>query len=323
MAHDRAEPSGPTWSGRRIPPSGPTDRSGPRQALGFRAVEPGRDPSHTDGARQPTALRATEARPHATRSLLVLGSAGMAYAMGQTMLFPALPELIGVFDSTAGAVAWTFTGYLLAAAVLTPIFGRLGDMFGKRRVLVVALALFAVGNVVSALAGSMAGVVAGRVLQGSAVGVFPLAFGIIRDEFPPDRVRTSIGLISATVGIGAGLRPGHRWPARRPRQLPLDLLGGRRDGHPGRRRVLGACPRVARAPAPPASTSAAPSSWRIGLVLPLIAISQAPSLGLAAYAHAGLIAAGLVVLAGWVRPRARHRPSRWPTSPRCRARPCS
>ena len=80
------------------------------------------------------------------------------------------------------------TGYLLAAAVCTPLVGRLGDMFGKRRLLVIALLAFAAGSVVSALGSALWIVVAGRVMQGVGGGIFPLCFGIIRDEFPRDRV---------------------------------------------------------------------------------------------------------------------------------------
>jgi MFS family permease len=110
-----------------------------------------------------------------------------------------------VFDTDAAGVAWTLTGYLVSAAVFTPILGRLGDMFGKKRTLVIALGVFAGGNFVAALGGSLEVVVAGRVLQGVGGGIFPLCFAIIRDEFPRDRVRASIGLVSALAGIGGGL----------------------------------------------------------------------------------------------------------------------
>ena len=106
----------------------------------------------------------------------------------QTTLIPALTELARALDTDASGVAWTITGYLLAAAVCTPVFGRLGDMFGKRRLLVIALLAFAAGSVVSALGTALEVVVAGRVLQGAGGGIFPLCFGIIRDEFPRERV---------------------------------------------------------------------------------------------------------------------------------------
>ena len=144
-------------------------------------------------------------RPHPTRSLLILSLGALAFALAQTMLIPALGELTHQLDTDASGIAWVLTGYLLAAAVATPIAGRLGDMFGKRRLLVAsARASSRVGSVVAALGDSLGTVVAGRVLQGFGGGIFPLCFGIIRDEFPREKVAGSIGLISAIFGIGGG-----------------------------------------------------------------------------------------------------------------------
>ena len=100
------------------------------------------------------------------------------------------------------------TVYLLTASIATPIVGRLGDMFGKERVLrrrarrvrrrLAGLARCRTRSRCS---------IAGRAIQGVGGAVFPLAFGIIRDEFPRERVATGIGLISATFGIGGGAGP--------------------------------------------------------------------------------------------------------------------
>jgi predicted MFS family arabinose efflux permease len=103
-------------------------------------------------------------RPHPLRSLLILSLAALAFALAQTMLIPALTELAKSLHTDSSGVAWTITGYLLSAAVCTPVFGRLGDMFGKRRLLVIALGIFSLGSVVSALGTSLEVVVAGRVL---------------------------------------------------------------------------------------------------------------------------------------------------------------
>ncbi len=143
-------------------------------------------------------------RPHPTRSLFILSLGALAFALAQTMLIPALGELTHQLDTDASGIAWVLTGYLLAAAVATPIAGRLGDMFGKRRLLVASLGVFALGSVVAALGDTLTSVVAGRVLQGFGGGIFPLCFGIIRDEFPREKVARSIGMISAIFGIGGG-----------------------------------------------------------------------------------------------------------------------
>src|SRR3954470_24266017 len=143
-------------------------------------------------------------REHQTRTLSILGVAALSFALGQTTVIPALPELMTALHTDEAGVSWTLTGYLVAAAVFTPVVGRLGDMFGKRRLLVVALLAFAVGSVVSAISSSLWLVVAGRAIQGVGGGIFPLCFSIIRDEFPRERVARGIGLMSALAGIGGG-----------------------------------------------------------------------------------------------------------------------
>ena len=95
--------------------------------------------------------------------------------------------------------------YLLSASVATPIIGRLGDVHGKEKSLLVVLAILALGTLISALATSIGIMIVGRIIQGAGGGIFPLAFGIIRDEFPAERVAGSIGLMSAILGVGGGL----------------------------------------------------------------------------------------------------------------------
>jgi MFS family permease len=100
------------------------------------------------------------------------------------------------------SVSWVLTSYLIAAAVATPLVGRLGDMYGKKRVLIAVLIVMAMATVVCALATTLPVMVAGRFVQGTSGGIYPLAFGIIRDEFPHERVAWGVGLMSALVGIG-------------------------------------------------------------------------------------------------------------------------
>ncbi len=137
-------------------------------------------------------------------TLAVLVLSALAYALSQTLVAPALPEIQRVLHTSTTLVTFVLTGYLLSASVATPIVGRLGDMFGKERMLVFTLVVFGVGSLVSALSHSIGVLIAGRAIQGVGGAVFPLAFGIIRDEFPPEKVATGIGLISATFGIGGG-----------------------------------------------------------------------------------------------------------------------
>lgn len=144
-------------------------------------------------------------RQHYGLTLSVLLVASLAFALQQSMVVPALPTIRDELNASTVAVTFVFTGFLLTAAVSAPIVGRLGDMFGKDRMLLISLVLLAGGSLLCALSGSLAGLLVGRVIEGMAAAVFPLAFGIIRDEFPLERVATGIGLISATIGVGGAL----------------------------------------------------------------------------------------------------------------------
>ncbi len=143
-------------------------------------------------------------RQHYGLTLGVLVLSALAYALAQTMVAPALPAIQEDLGTTTTTVTFVLTAYLLTASVATPIVGRLGDMFGKERLLLITLVCFAIGSLICALSHSIGLLIAGRAVQGVGGAVFPLAFGIIRDEFPPERVATGIGLISATFGIGGG-----------------------------------------------------------------------------------------------------------------------
>jgi EmrB/QacA subfamily drug resistance transporter len=142
---------------------------------------------------------------HTRVVFLSLVLAGMAFALSQTVVSPALPEIQHQYGADPASAAWILTGYLLAASVATPIVGKLGDLFGRGRVLTLVLLVFAAGSAVCALAPSLGVLVVGRLIQGVGGGIFPLAFGIIRETFPPERVATAIGGISATFGIGGGV----------------------------------------------------------------------------------------------------------------------
>jgi len=131
--------------------------------------------------------------------------AGITFALSQTLVVPALPALARDLDASTASASWVLTGFLLSASVATPIVGKLGDLYGKGRVLTVVMLVFAAGSVTCALAPTIGVVIAGRVIQGVAGGVFPLAFGIIRDTFPRDRVAAGIGLLSASFGVGGGI----------------------------------------------------------------------------------------------------------------------
>jgi EmrB/QacA subfamily drug resistance transporter len=147
----------------------------------------------------------TDERIHPNLILAVTALAGLAYAMLSSAVIPALTSLEHSLHTTETGVTWLLTGYLLSASVGTSILGRLGDMYGKERLLLLTLVILAVGTLISAVSSSLGLMIIGRVIQGAGGGIFPLAFGIVRDEFPRDRVAGSIGLLSSILGVGGGI----------------------------------------------------------------------------------------------------------------------
>ena len=144
-------------------------------------------------------------RQHYGITFALLAVAGISYALLQSLVAPALPDIQHALHTSENSVSWVLTAYLLSASIATPVIGRLGDMYGKERLLIIVLVLLAAGTLVSAVSTTLALMLVGRVIQGAAGGVFPLAFGIIRDEFPRARVAGGIGLMSALLGVGGGV----------------------------------------------------------------------------------------------------------------------
>src|SRR5438093_1989422 len=120
------------------------------------------------------------------------------------MVIPALPTLQRDLHTTTTWVTWVLTVFLLVASVATPILGKLGDQYGKERLLVISLALFFIGSIGAAAAWNIWALIGWRAVQGAGAAVFPLSYGIIRDEFPREKVGVAIGLVSAVFGIGGG-----------------------------------------------------------------------------------------------------------------------
>ena len=137
--------------------------------------------------------------------VLYLSLGGLAFAVLQSLVAPALSTIGRELNASTSDASWVITAYLLSASVLTPVLGRLGDMVGKRRVLIGVLAVLAAGTLLAALAPNLAVLIVARALQGAAGAILPLSIGIVRDELPRERVSVIVGLLSAIFGIGAGV----------------------------------------------------------------------------------------------------------------------
>ncbi|HEY3904735.1 MAG TPA: MFS transporter [Streptosporangiaceae bacterium] len=241
--------------------------------------------------------RTVRARPAVTFAVLALGVG--AFALLQSLVIPVLTTVQHQLHTSQSAVTWVLTAYLLSASIMTPILGRVGDMTGKKRVFVASLIALAVGSLLAAVASSIAVMIVARVIQGFAGGMLPCAFGIIRDEFPAERVPGAVGTIAALTAVGAGLGIVLAGPL-------VDLL----DYHwlfwlPLVFTVVAAVAAIVFVPESqvrtPGRISWLPalllSGWLVAL---LVALSEAPSWGWGSERVIGLIACALVLAAGWL-----------------------
>ena len=144
-------------------------------------------------------------RRHHNVTLAVLTIAGIAFALQQTLVIPALPALQRDLGTSTAWATWLLTGFLLSASVLTPLLGKLGDQYGKERLLVISLGVFFLGSVGAIFAWDIASLIVFRIVQGAGGAVFPLSFAIIRDEFPRERMGFAISIVSSVFAVGGGL----------------------------------------------------------------------------------------------------------------------
>ncbi|MFI0814406.1 MFS transporter [Streptomyces sp. NPDC021098] len=135
----------------------------------------------------------------------VLAFCGIAVSVMQTLVVPLVSELPQLLHTTSSNASWVVTATLLAGAVSTPVMGRLGDMFGKRRMLLVALTLLVIGSLTCAVTSDLVVMVVGRAIQGGAMGAIPLGISIMRDELPPQKLGSAMALMSSSLGIGGAL----------------------------------------------------------------------------------------------------------------------
>ncbi|MEU3986413.1 MFS transporter [Streptomyces sp. NPDC026672] len=146
---------------------------------------------------------APASRTRLTFLLLAVGTG--SFAMLQSLVTPVLPVIQHDLHTTQSAVSWILIAWLLSASVATPILGRVGDMAGKERSLLLVLGAIVVGSLVAALSPNIGVMIVGRVIQGLGGAVYPLSFGIVRDEFPRERVPSAIGAMSGVIAVGGGL----------------------------------------------------------------------------------------------------------------------
>ncbi len=248
--------------------------------------------------------RAASPSPRIILAVLSLG--GISYALLQSLVVPALPQIQSSLHTSESAVGWVLTAYLLSASVATPIIGRLGDMYGKERLLMIVLLMLALGTLISAIASSFWPMILGRVIQGAGGGIFPLAFSIIRDEFPNERVPGAIGLVSSLLGIGGGA--GVVFAGIVTQNLSYHWL----FWFPLATILITAFLTRRYIPESPVKTPAeinyrAAGLMTVGISAVLLAITETSTWGWGSAKTLGLLALGMVVIAAWVREELRSR----------------
>jgi MFS family permease len=231
--------------------------------------------------------------------LTILAVSTLAISVLQTQIAPAVPTIQRSFGASPTSATWVVTIYVLVGSAVTPILGRLGDIYGKNRLLVACLACAAIGCFVAALASSLLALIAARALQGAGCAIFALSFGIVRDELPARRRATAVGLVSSTYGVGAAMGI---------------MLSGVVVDHLGWRFVfwIAAVVLVAAALAaqiwvPPSRVRSADPIDGVGALLfggglgaALLAVTLVTQAGWASAPNLALFAVGLVLLAAWI-----------------------
>jgi MFS family permease len=148
-------------------------------------------------------IQAITVSGHAWFTLAILSSTLLTVFFSETMLLPALPEIIQDFNITYGTAAWIFSAYLIVAAVMTPVAGRLSDLYGKKKVLLVLLAIYIAGLTAGGFADNISFLLATRIIQGVGLSAVPAAFSLLRDTFPPAKLAIAVGVFGSAYSAGS------------------------------------------------------------------------------------------------------------------------
>lgn len=148
---------------------------------------------------------ATVPTGHPAVLIAVLCGAGISVSLMQTLIVPLIPELPNLLATSAANAAWAVTATLLTAAVATPVFGRLGDLYGPKPMLIACALLLIAGSLLAAVTSSLIPLIVGRALQGFGIPIIPLGISVLRSCVPAERVGSAMGLMSASLGVGGAL----------------------------------------------------------------------------------------------------------------------
>jgi MFS family permease len=140
---------------------------------------------------------------YAWKMLAILSCIATMVMYAETMLIPAIPDLIGHFHVSYGMSSWILTSYLIAGAVMTPIAGKLSDIYGRKKILLIIMVIYAIGVSMAGFASDIYFMIFARAIQGVGMSMFPIAFGMIRDQFPREKISIGQGVITSMFASGA------------------------------------------------------------------------------------------------------------------------
>ncbi|MDQ4074229.1 MAG: MFS transporter, partial [Thermoproteota archaeon] len=142
--------------------------------------------------------------PHfAWKMLAILSCIASMVMYAETMLIPAIPTLINDFDVSYGLSSWLLTSYLIAGAVMTPIAGKLSDIYGRKKILLIIMLIYTAGVSIGGFVNDIHTMIFARAIQGIGMSMFPIAFGIIRDQFPREKISMAQGAITSMFAAGS------------------------------------------------------------------------------------------------------------------------
>jgi MFS family permease len=142
-------------------------------------------------------------RTSAWITLAILGCTLLVTFYGETMLLPAIRDIIGDFHISYSTSSWILTAYLISGAVATPIAGKLSDIYGRKKMVLIIFIIYIIGISAGGLSSNISFLVIARVIQGIGISMFPIAFGIIRDQLPKDKLAVGVGVFSSMFAAGS------------------------------------------------------------------------------------------------------------------------
>ena len=242
----------------------------------------------TDSGAVRTVARPSKDTRYATRVLVTVTAVALLVNYVETMVIPGVPVIQKDFLTTSTIASWITSAFLIVGSAVAPLFGKLGDAYGKKRMVLVSLTFYTFGVGIAGFSPSIYFLLFSRAVQGVGFAIVPLSMAIITDTFPREKIAPAQGVISGTFAIGAaaglitGLlrRPGPRVAVRLPQRV--------RPQHPPLRLVWRVIKRRHSRPEGEGRLSRGAAILMSGVTLLLVYATEGPTLGWTCRGGAGI-----------------------------------